>query len=141
MKVWGKITGKRKEFLSLICDGTPPYDACRKVWPNVKDVYGHVAHIWNDKEFREVHALLTDHQTNREMLLADCRRTIDDPKSKSSDRLRAIHIAGLIKGFIKNSMINRITPGRMVSLEDSRLMEKMADLGRKATDGHSKKPS
>lgn len=138
MSVWGKVTGKRKQFLSLVCDGTPPYEACRKVWPKVKDVYGHVALIFNDAEFRETHARLTEYQSNREMLLSDCRRIIDSDGSKSCDRLRAIHIAGLIKGYIKNSMINRITPGRHVSLEDTRLMEKMQDLGRKAKDKEGK---
>lgn len=133
MSVWGKITGKRKQFMSLLCDNVPPYEACRAVWPKIKDVYGHVRSVCNDAEFKEVYARLTDFQSSREQLIAKCMRIIE---SDDTDKhMAAIRTIAALRGYVepggRPSHKTKLKP----AIEDDKvLLDKVAELAMKARD-------
>lgn len=94
------VKGRRKAFLLLICDGAAPEAACRQIWPNVENIWEHVARVMNDLKFKAAYAYLISHRHSKEALLQKCAALASDQKSRPAEKLNALRLACQLGGHI-----------------------------------------
>lgn len=148
MSVWGKVKGRRRAFLSLLLDGVSPKEACDKIWPSVSDVHGHITRVMSDPEFKRTRERLSDYQNDREALMSTCQRILSDDSYQPSFRIAAMRLLASIRGYIdsgldggRRSYATKTLRPSVKPIEESQLLAKMAELGKKANNGHIEKPS